>query len=136
MASHFFLVFILVILTVANGISAADSEKSQAPSSSKTLADNKPTADNSTKSLIDSLGPSQDYPDYEIPLELAPDGVVVVGDYVPISPIGGKQTPDTLAQPEADQDVKSSTSSSASKSSSTTVWAVVVAMGGASLFFF
>ncbi|KAG7563765.1 hypothetical protein ISN44_As10g005350 [Arabidopsis suecica] len=135
MASHFFLVFILVILTVANGISAADSEKSQAPTSSKTPADNKPKVDNSTKSLIDNLGPSQDYPDYEIPLELAPDGVVVVGDYVPISPIGGRQTPDTLAQPEADQDVKSSTSSSASRSSST-VLAVVVAMGGASLFFF
>ncbi|AEE77313.1 unnamed protein product [Arabidopsis thaliana] len=132
MASHFFLVFIFVILTVANGISAADSEKSQSPSSSKTLADNKPTVDNSTKSLIDSLGPSQDYPDYEIPLELAPDGVVVVGDYAPISPRG---TPDTLAQSEADQDVKTSTSSSASRSSST-VLAIVVVMGGASLFFF
>nr|VDD27958.1 unnamed protein product [Brassica oleracea] len=37
--------------------------------------------------MMDNLGPSQDYPDYEIPKELAPDGVEVVGDYVPISPM-------------------------------------------------
>lgn len=135
MANHFFLVFFLVVLTIVNGISAADSGKSQPPSSSKTVADNKAKADNSTESLIDSLGPSQDYPDYEIPKELAPDGVMVVGDYVPISPMGGRGITDTLAQPEADEDVKTSPSSFASRSSST-VLAVVVAVGGASLFFF
>ncbi|XP_010502718.1 PREDICTED: uncharacterized protein LOC104779972 [Camelina sativa] len=135
MANHFFFVSFFVVLAVVNGISAADSGKSQPPSSSKTLADNKATTDNSTKNLIDSLGPSQDYPDYEIPVELAPDGVTVVGDYVPISTDESrKNITDTLAQPESDQE-DGETSSSDSRSSST-VLAVVVAVGGASLFFF
>lgn len=82
-------------------------------------ADNKSTVESSAKGLIESLGPSQDYPDYEIPKELAPDGVEVVED----------------AQPDADMNVKTSSSSSASISSST-VLAVIVAAGGASLFFF
>ncbi|WZZ84524.1 hypothetical protein YC2023_113103 [Brassica napus] len=55
---------------------------------------------------MDNLGPSQDYPDYEIPKELAPDGVEVVGDYVPISPIGGQDNTNPLAQPEADMNNK------------------------------
>ncbi|ESQ32732.1 hypothetical protein EUTSA_v10005128mg [Eutrema salsugineum] len=127
MASHFFLVFLVVILTVVDGTLAEDNDKPQPVVDRKSS-----TADNTTKSLIDSLGPSQDYPDYEIPKELAPDGVEVVGDYVPISPTGGQGDP--LAQPEADMNAKTSPSGSASRSSST-VLAVVVA-GGASLFLF
>ncbi|KAJ4901011.1 Uncharacterized protein Rs2_14962 [Raphanus sativus] len=124
MTSRFFLVFLVVISTIANGTLAADAEKPQP-------VDNKSSpADNSTKSSIDSLGPAQDYPDYEIPVELAPDGIEAVADYAPISPNGG------LAQPEAEVDVRASQSSSASRSSST-VWTVVVAVaGGARLFFF
>lgn len=134
MANHFFLVFFLVFLTIANGISAADNEKSPPTSSSQSIANNKTTVDNSTKSLIDSLGPSQDYPDYEIPKELAPDGVAVVDDYVPISPIGGSENADSLAQPEEDT-VKNSPSSSAFRSSSNALVGVA-AVAGASLFFF
>ncbi|CAH2045198.1 unnamed protein product [Thlaspi arvense] len=129
MASHFFLVFGLVILTIVNGTLAAESEKPQP-------VDNKSAApDNSTKSLINSLGPSQDYPDYEIPKELAPDGIEVVDDYVPISP-SGQDISNPLAQPEADMHVKSSKSGSASRSYSTLLAAAVSAAGGASLFFF
>ncbi|KAF8045655.1 hypothetical protein N665_4565s0003 [Sinapis alba] len=129
MTSHFFLVFLVVMtLTIANGTLAEDAEKPQP-------VDNKSSpADNSTKSLVDSLGPSQDYPDYEIPMELAPDGVEVVGDYVPISPNGGQDKANPLAQPEEDLNVKTSSSSFASSSIVLTV-AVAVA-GGASLFFF
>ncbi|EOA25720.1 hypothetical protein CARUB_v10019074mg [Capsella rubella] len=134
MANHFLFVFFIIVLTVINGISAADdSGKSQPPSPSKTVADNKAKADNSTKNLINSLGPSQDYADYEIPLELAPDGVTVVGDYVPASNDGGRGVTDTLAQPEEEKTTPPP--SSASRSSST-VLAVVVAVGGAILFFF
>ena len=124
MTSHFLIVFLVVILTIANGTlaEAADAEKPQP-------VDNKSSpADNSTK----SLGPSQDYPDYEIPIELAPDGIEVVADYVPISP-----TEATLAQPETDMNVKTSPSSSASRSSSTELTVAIAAAGGAaSLFFF
>ncbi|CAH8360913.1 unnamed protein product [Eruca vesicaria subsp. sativa] len=124
MNSHYyFLVYLLVILTIANGNLAADAEKPQ-PVDSKSSP-----ADNSTKSMIKSLGPSQDYPDYEIPIELAPDGIEVVGDYVPISPTQG------LAQPEEDMNEKSP-SSSVSRSSSTVLSVAVAAAGGASLFFF
>ncbi|VVB04217.1 unnamed protein product [Arabis nemorensis] len=128
MRSHFFFVLLLVILTIGYGTLGADTEKTQP-------ADNKSPPESSAKELIDSLGPSQDYPDYEIPKELAPDGVVVVEDYVPISPIGGQENTDSLAQPEADQNVKTSPSSSASRSSST-ILVVFAALGGASLFFF
>ena len=125
MASHFFLVFLLVILTIVNGtLIAADAEKAQP-------IDTKTAADNATKSLINSLGPSQDNPDYEIPLELAPGGVQVVDDYMPnISPTGGKD--ESLAQPEADMNTSSSSSSSLSFLTVLTVAAV----GGAGLFFF
>ncbi|KAL1218614.1 hypothetical protein V5N11_018381 [Cardamine amara subsp. amara] len=135
MSKHFFLVFFLVALTIANGISAAEDNEKPPPTSSlsQTVAGNKTTVDNSTKSLIDSLGPSQDYPDYEIPKELAPDGVVVVDDYVPTSPIGGKENADSLAQP--DDAVKNSQPSSAFRSSSS-VLVGVAAVAGASLFFF
>ena len=121
MTSHFFLVLLVVISTIANGTLAADAEKPQP-------VDNKSSpAHNST---ADHLGPSQDYPDYEIPVELAPDGIEVVGDYVPVDPKGG------LAQPEPIEDVKASQINSGSRSSST-VWTVVVAVaGGTSLFFF
>lgn len=125
MASRFFLVFILVILTIVNATLAAEAEKLQ-----PVVDDTKKAADNATKSLIDSLGPSQDNPDYEIPLELAPGGVQVVDDYMPnISPTGGKD--DSLAQPESD--VNASPSSPASVSFSTVA---VAAVGGAGLFFF
>ncbi|RID60021.1 hypothetical protein BRARA_F03206 [Brassica rapa] len=124
MTSHIFIVFLVVILTIANGTLAevADAEKPQP-------VDNKSSpADNSTK----SLGPSQDYPDYEIPIELAPDGIEAVGDYMPISP-----TEATLAQPEADMNVKTLPSGSASRSSSTVLTVAIAAAGGAaSLFFF
>lgn len=129
MWSHFFFVFLLVILTIVDGTLGADTEKTQP-------ADNKPPAENSAKGMIDSLGPSQDYPDYEIPKELAPDGVVVVEDYVPISPTGGQENTDPLAQPEADQNVKTSPSSSASRSSSTILVVAAAVVGGAGLFFF
>lgn len=86
--------------------------------------------------MMDNLVPSQDYPDYEIPKELAPDGVEVVGDYVPISPIGGQDNTNPLAQPEADMNVKTSPSSSIARSSSSKVLTVAVtAAGGAGLFF-
>lgn len=127
MTSHIFIVFLVVILTIANGTlaEAADPEKPQP-------VDNKSSpADNSTKSLV-GLGPSQDYPDYEIPIELAPDGIEAVGDYMPISP-----TEATLAQPEADMNVKTSPASSASRSFSTVLTVAIAAAGGAaSLFFF
>lgn len=127
MASHFFLVFLLVILTIVNGTLAADVAEKLQP-----VVDTKKAADNATKSLIDSLGPSQDNPDYEIPLELAPGGVQVVDDYLPnISPTGGKD--DSLAQPESNMDVNNSPSSPASISFTTVA---VAAVGGASLFFF
>lgn len=128
MANRFFLVFLLVILTIADATLAADDTDKSQP------ADNKSTVENSAKGLIESLGPSQDYPDYEIPKELAPDGVEVVEDYVPISPNGVQENSNPLAQPDADMNVKTSPSSSASISSST-VLAVIVAAGGASLFF-
>ncbi|KAF2572023.1 hypothetical protein F2Q70_00000203 [Brassica cretica] len=82
--------------------------------------------------MMDNLGPSQDYPDYEIPKELAPDGVEVVGDFVPISPIGGQDNTNPLAQPEADMNVKTSPSRS---SSSKVLTVAVTAAGGAGLFF-
>lgn len=132
MTSHFFIVFIVVILTIANGTLAADAEKPQP-------VDNKSSpADNSTKSLVDSLGPSQDYPDYEIPIELAPDGIEVVGDYVPISPNEGQDKANPLAQPESYEDIKASQSTSSASGSSSTVLTVAVAAAGgaASLFFF
>ncbi|KAG2261381.1 hypothetical protein Bca52824_068460 [Brassica carinata] len=129
MTSHFFIVFIVVILTIANGTLAADAEKPQP-------VDNKSSpADNSTKSLV-GLGPSQDYPDYEIPVELAPDGVEEVGDYMPISPNGGQDKANRLAQPESNIDVKASQStSSASRSSSTVLPVAVAAAGGAASLF-
>ena len=127
MASRFFLFFLLVILTIVNGTIAADDAEKLQP-----VVDTKKAADNATKSLIDSLGPSQDNPDYEIPLELAPGGVQVVDDYMPnISPTGGKE--ESLAQPESDMDVNTSPPSSASIYFSTVV---VAAVGGVSLFFF
>ncbi|KAJ0230104.1 Transmembrane protein [Hirschfeldia incana] len=126
MASRFFLVFLLVTLTIVDATLAAEAEKLQP------VVDTKKAADNATKSLIDSLGPSQDNPDYEIPLELAPGGVQVVEDYNPnMSPTGAKD--DSLAQPEADMNVNASPSSSASIYFST---AAVAAVGGASFFFF
>ncbi|KAG2261383.1 hypothetical protein Bca52824_030159 [Brassica carinata] len=124
MASRFFLVFLLVILTIVNATLADDAEKLQP------VVDTKKAADNATKSLIDSLGPSQDNPDYEIPAELAPGGVQVTDDYMPNSPTGGKD--DSLGQPE-DMNTNTSPSNSASISFSTVA---VAAVGGASLFFF
>ncbi|CAN8272564.1 unnamed protein product [Cochlearia groenlandica] len=122
MANSFFFIYSLVIiLTIFNGICAAENGER---SPSETIV-----KDNSTKSLIESLGPSQDYPDYEIPKELAPDGVMVAEDYVPISPTGGQEYSKQLAQPEAD----TLPSGSASRSSLSTI---VFAVGGAILYFF
>ncbi|CAH8353178.1 unnamed protein product [Eruca vesicaria subsp. sativa] len=119
MSSRFFFV-LLVILTIANATLAADDTEKPQP------VDNKTPADNATKSLIDSLGPSQDNPDYEIPLELAPGGVEVVSDYR-----NGPTQDETLGQPE-----DMSVNSSPSVSSSTVLTVAVAAVGGASLFFF
>ncbi|RID43426.1 hypothetical protein BRARA_I00289, partial [Brassica rapa] len=83
-----------------------------------------------------SLGPSQGYPDYEIPKQLAADGVEMVGDYVPISPSGGVADKTMFAQPEADMNVKTTPSSSTSRISSTVLSVVVAAVGEAGLFFF
>ncbi|CAA7046569.1 unnamed protein product [Microthlaspi erraticum] len=128
MASRFFFVFLLVILAIADVTLGAEADRSPP-------TDNKSPVENSAKGLIESLGPSQDYPDYEIPKELAPDGVEVVEDYVPISPTGVQENVNMLAQPDADKNAKTSPSNSASRSSSN-VLAVVVVVGGASLFFF
>ncbi|KAL0717884.1 hypothetical protein Bca4012_067206 [Brassica carinata] len=76
--------------TVANGMLAPDIDK-------PLPAEKKSPTDKSTKSLIDSLGLSQDYLDYQIPKELAPECVKVVGDYVPISHSGGQDNAYLLA---------------------------------------
>ncbi|CAN8266213.1 unnamed protein product [Cochlearia groenlandica] len=131
MSSHFFLfffMFLVIITTIVDVILANDdTDKTQSTDNNN----NKPSA----KNLIDSLGPSQDYSDYKIPKELAPDGVEVVDDYMPISPKGGQENANPLAQPEPDMNVKTSPSSSGFRSS-LTILEIVVIVGGATLFFF
>ncbi|EOA18042.1 hypothetical protein CARUB_v10006487mg [Capsella rubella] len=128
---HFsFAILVIICLALAGGAYAAGSSSPSPPATtSNTTETSSPETIfgfNATK------GNSQDYSDYEVPTNLAPDGVEVVEDYVPIS-VNSDKDNDVLAQPEGESDKKttqqpkdSSSSSSSSYSYSSFVVLFVV----------
>ncbi|XP_010435998.1 PREDICTED: uncharacterized protein LOC104719728 [Camelina sativa] len=128
---HFSLAILLIGLALAGGAHAAGSSSPSPPTTSSNTTEKSPAT---TLEWFNSTTSGQDYSDYEVPMDLAPDGVEVVEDYVPIS-VNESNEDDQLAQPEGDSDKKTnqpkdsdSSSSSSSYSSSFTVFIVAAGL--------
>lgn len=129
MARYFSLVFILIALALAGGAYAADPSSPSPPTTSNTIGKS-PPAPPAGKNSTDS----QDYSDYEVPEDLAPGGVEVVEDYVPISPNASKEA-DELAQPEGQSNKKTNQHKNSASSYSFSSFSIVLIFAvGLSLF--
>ncbi|CAA7055212.1 unnamed protein product [Microthlaspi erraticum] len=92
MARRFTFVFLLIAFALAGGSYAADSSSPSPPTTTSNTTVKSPPATPAEKNSTDA----KDYSDYDVPLDLAPEGVEVVEDYAPIDVKGV----DSLAEPE------------------------------------
>ncbi|XP_010441215.1 PREDICTED: uncharacterized protein LOC104724424 [Camelina sativa] len=133
---HLSFAILLIGLALAGGAHAAGSSSPSPPATSSNTTEKSPPT---TLEWFNSTTSGQDYSDYEVPMDLAPDGVEVVEDYVPIS-VNESNDDDQLAQPEGDSDKKtnqpkdSDSSSSSSYSSYSSSFAVFIVAAGLFLF--
>ncbi|KAG2307789.1 hypothetical protein Bca52824_027537 [Brassica carinata] len=129
MARRFAFVFLLIAFSLAGGSYAADSSSPSPPTTTSNTTVKSPpetlVANNSTDGT--------DYSDYEVPADLAPEGVEVVEDYAPFDTGRGA---DELAQPEEDLKGKGEQQpvNSASYFSSFSSYVVFVVSAGLFLF--
>ncbi|CAL9224055.1 unnamed protein product [Arabidopsis halleri] len=124
---YFSFVTLLIGLALAGGAYAANSSPPSPPSDS---TEKSPPATPTISSFNATVVP--DYSDYEVPMNLAPDGVEIVQDYVPIVVEDEDKEADELEQPEGKSDKKANqpkdSASSSSYSSSFVVFVVAVGL--------
>lgn len=129
MARRFAFLFLLISFALAGEIYAADSSSPFPPTTTSTTTVKSPpellVGNNSTDGT--------DYSDYEVPINLAPEGVEVVEDYAPFNAGRG---PDELAQPEDDLKISKGDKPVNSASSFSSFSSNVVFVAAAGLFLF
>ncbi|KAG7548693.1 hypothetical protein ISN44_As12g038580 [Arabidopsis suecica] len=121
---YFSFVILLIGLALAGGAYAANSSSPSPPSDS---TEKSPPATPTISSFNSPFVP--DYSDYEVPMNLAPDGVEIVQDYVPIVQDEDKEADELEGKSDkkANQP-KDSSASSSSYSSSFVVFVVAVGL--------
>ncbi|KAG7544026.1 hypothetical protein ISN45_Aa07g038990 [Arabidopsis thaliana x Arabidopsis arenosa] len=123
---YFSFAILLIGLALTGGAYAANSSSPSPPSDS---TEKSPPATPTISSFNSPFVP--DYSDYEVPMNLAPDGVEIVQDYVPIVVEDEDKEADELegkSDKKANQPKDSSASSSSSYSSSFVVFVVAAGL--------
>lgn len=120
---YFSFVTLLIGLALAGGAYAANSSPPSPPSDS---TEKSPPATPTISSFNATFVP--DYSDYEVPMNLAPDGVEIVQDYVPIVVEDEDKEADEL-EGKSDKKVNQPKDSASSSSYSSSFVVFVVAAG-------
>ncbi|CAH8277677.1 unnamed protein product [Arabidopsis lyrata] len=124
MFRRYFSFVTLIGLALAGGAYAANSSPPSPPSDSST--EKSPPATPSLPSLNATFVP--DYSDYEVPMNLAPDGVEIVQDYVPIVQDEDKEADELEGKSDKKANQPKDSASSSSYSSSFVVFVVAAGL--------
>jgi len=126
---HFSFVILFIGLALAGGAYAANSSAPSPPSNNTSFF----FPETPFISTVNATVVPSDYSDYEVPMNLAPDGVKVVQDDLPLVEEEDKEA-DEFAQPEGKSDKKANQPKDSASSSYSSSFVVFVVAAGLFLF--